>query len=87
MYILALRTVSEFEKRLRHHLAGKVGASAEEAVALERHYELMVRWNRVLNLTAIRDMESASLAAARGLVCRGSRLRFPNVYLSVADRV
>jgi len=51
--------VSEFEKLLRHHLGGKVEVSAAQAVALERHYELMVRWNRVLNLTAIRDKESA----------------------------
>jgi len=51
--------VSEFERLLRSHLGGRVALSAGQVGALERHYDLLVRWNRVLNLTAIRTMEEA----------------------------
>ena len=33
--------------------------SLEQVSALERHYELMCRWNKVLNLTTIHDLEQA----------------------------
>jgi 16S rRNA (guanine(527)-N(7))-methyltransferase RsmG len=32
--------------------------SREKVALLEAHYELLVRWNRVLNLTAIKDLEA-----------------------------
>ena len=51
--------MSEFSDLLRHHLGGCLEITAEQSAALERHYELLVRWNRVLNLTAIRNMEEA----------------------------
>lgn len=51
--------MSEFERLLRQHLADRVEITAEQTAALGHHFELMVRWNRVLNLTAIRDMEEA----------------------------
>jgi len=46
-----------FADLLRERLTGIVDLSDEQAAALEAHYELMVRWNRTLNLTAITDME------------------------------
>ena len=35
--------------------------SAQQAAALHRHYQLLVRWNRVLNLTSVSDMEQAAV--------------------------
>ena len=51
--------MSEFEQLLRRHLGGRVEVSDGQVGALQRHYQLLVRWNRVLNLTAIRSMEEA----------------------------
>ncbi|MBZ5624674.1 MAG: 16S rRNA (guanine(527)-N(7))-methyltransferase RsmG [Acidobacteriia bacterium] len=48
-----------FADLLRQHLAGIVDLSDEQVAALEAHYELLVRWNRSLNLTAITDLEEA----------------------------
>jgi 16S rRNA (guanine(527)-N(7))-methyltransferase RsmG len=33
--------------------------SVDQLAQLERHYELLLRWNKTLNLTRIRDMEEA----------------------------
>src|SRR5690349_10628648 len=33
--------------------------TTEQSAALESHYELLVRWNKVLNLTAIEKLEEA----------------------------
>ena len=46
-----------FSALLRHHLSGRVIVDEEQVAALERHYELLTRWNRRLNLTSIREME------------------------------
>jgi 16S rRNA (guanine(527)-N(7))-methyltransferase RsmG len=46
-----------FADLLRERLAGIVDLSLEQVAALEAHYELMVRWNRSLNLTAISGLE------------------------------
>jgi 16S rRNA (guanine527-N7)-methyltransferase len=35
------------------------GVSEQQAELLERHYELMCRWNRVLNLTRLEKLEEA----------------------------
>ena len=64
--------------------------------ALERHYELLVRWNRVLNLTAIRNVEEAvirhyceclffaSLMPQSGRILDfGSGAGFPGIPISV----
>jgi 16S rRNA (guanine527-N7)-methyltransferase len=41
-------------------LLGRCAALTEEqAAALERHYELLCRWNRVLNLTRVEEVEEA----------------------------
>lgn len=48
-----------FAELLARRLRGIVEVSAEQAAALERHYELLVRWNKVLNLTSVRKMEDA----------------------------
>ena len=46
-----------FADLLRSKLAGIVELSVEQVRALESHYELLLRWNQVLNLTAIESME------------------------------
>jgi 16S rRNA (guanine527-N7)-methyltransferase len=51
--------VAEFSGLLLRHLAGRVALDCDQVAALERHYQLLVRWNRVLNLTSIRNMEDA----------------------------
>jgi len=64
--------------------------------ALERHYELLVRWNRVLNLTAIRNMEEAVirhyceclffatlLPAGQRVLDYGSGAGFPGIPIAV----
>ncbi len=45
-----------FRDLLRDRLRGIAELTDEHAEALESHYDLMVRWNRTLNLTAIRDL-------------------------------
>jgi 16S rRNA (guanine(527)-N(7))-methyltransferase RsmG len=41
----------ELEKRIR----GICSLSPEQIKKLEAHYELLLRWNKIINLTAIRD--------------------------------
>ena len=48
-----------FEELLRAKLAGICELSDERLCRLREHYELLSRWNKVLNLTAIRTMEEA----------------------------
>ena len=48
-----------FAKLLREKLRGVVEVSAGQVALLEAHYELLVRWNKSLNLTAIDSMEAA----------------------------
>jgi len=40
-------------------LRREVPVTDSQAAALETHYQLLARWNRVLNLTSIRSMEEA----------------------------
>jgi len=42
-----------FSDLLRERLAGLAELSPAQAAALEAHYRLLVKWNRVLNLTSI----------------------------------
>jgi 16S rRNA (guanine527-N7)-methyltransferase len=72
-----------FADLLRSRLASLRKLSDEQVEQLRRHYDLLVRWNRVLNLTAIRTMEEAverhyceSIFAAKFL---------PEGRLSIAD--
>ena len=49
-----------FAKALRERLRGIVELSSAQSEALEAHYNLMVRWNKTLNLTKIRDPSEAA---------------------------
>ena len=44
-----------FAELLRRKTTSFCSLSSEQVAALESHYHLLLRWNRVLNLTAIRD--------------------------------
>ena len=46
-----------FREALLQKLAGIVSLRSVQIEALERHYELLVRWNRTLNLTSIDSEE------------------------------
>ena len=46
-----------FADLLRQRLAGVVELSPGQVEALEAHYQLLLRWNRTLNLTSIKRME------------------------------
>ena len=48
-----------FADLLRQRLAGIVDLSPGQVEALEAHYQLLLRWNRILNLTSIKRMEEA----------------------------
>ena len=48
-----------FAALLVRGLNGRVTLSEDQIGALDRHYQLLVKWNRVLNLTSIRDTEEA----------------------------
>jgi len=48
-----------FPELLREKLAGLVELAPGQIQALQNHYELLLRWNRVLNLTAIDSLEEA----------------------------
>ena len=48
-----------FADLLRERLARIVELSARQVEALETHYQLLLRWNRTLNLTSIKRMEEA----------------------------
>ena len=45
---------------LRDFLSAQFPLTPEQVRALESHYELLLRWNRVLNLTAIEDAKEAA---------------------------
>jgi 16S rRNA (guanine527-N7)-methyltransferase len=48
-----------FAELLRRRLAGIADLSSERIAALEAHYQLMLRWNKALNLTKITELEEA----------------------------
>ncbi len=48
-----------FADLLRQRLAGIVELSLGQVEALEVHYQLLLRWNRTMNLTSIKRMEEA----------------------------
>ena len=51
--------MTRFEQLVRAKTAVFCAISEQQASILERHYELLVRWNRVLNLTSVRGLEQA----------------------------
>jgi 16S rRNA (guanine527-N7)-methyltransferase len=48
-----------FAELLREQLRGIVDLSQVQIAALEAHYELLVRWNKTVNLTTITSLEEA----------------------------
>jgi 16S rRNA (guanine(527)-N(7))-methyltransferase RsmG len=72
-----------FRELLCEKLTGIAVLTPEQLLALEAHYELLVHWNRVLNLTSI---ESVSEAVERHY-CEAVFLatRLPSVPLRIAD--
>jgi 16S rRNA (guanine(527)-N(7))-methyltransferase RsmG len=48
-----------FAELLREKLRGLVELSSSQMAALEGHYELLLRWNKTLNLTTITSLEEA----------------------------
>jgi 16S rRNA (guanine527-N7)-methyltransferase len=48
-----------FPELLREKLAGLVKLTPEQIQSLQNHYELLLRWNRVLNLTSVDSLEEA----------------------------
>lgn len=46
---------------VRREMAGLVDVTPELASGLEAHYEMMVRWNRTLNLTTVTSLEEAAV--------------------------
>ena len=50
---------AQFEALLRSNLRGVCQLSAEQLELLHSHYQLLTRWNQVLNLSSIRTLEAA----------------------------
>lgn len=48
-----------FPELLREKLAGVAELTPGQTKALQNHYELLLRWNRVLNLTSVDSLEEA----------------------------
>jgi len=48
-----------FAELLRERLRGIVELSQEQVASLEGHYDLLVRWNKTVNLTTITSLEEA----------------------------
>ncbi len=84
---------SEFVRRLRERFSVAGSLLVEQAECLERHFEVLGRWNKVINLTSIRSREEAIV---RHSVTLGQALRIPgvtpaaiavlDVYLSLSSR-
>jgi 16S rRNA (guanine527-N7)-methyltransferase len=93
---LANNEREQFEELLRLNLQG-CSLTVEQAGRLYAHYQLLARWNRVVNLSSIRDMatavvrhycESLFLAAhlpreAVSVVDVGSGAGFPGIPLAI----
>lgn len=56
---MSISALAEWGNLLRARIGGLVPLSDGQIGVLYGHYELLVRWNRVLNLTAIRDSQEA----------------------------
>jgi 16S rRNA (guanine527-N7)-methyltransferase len=48
-----------FAEFLRQKLGGLVNLSIQQIKLLEAHYNLLLRWNRILNLTTVTSLEEA----------------------------
>jgi 16S rRNA (guanine527-N7)-methyltransferase len=72
-----------FAELICSRLASLRKLSDEQVEQLRRHYELLVRWNKVLNLTAIRTLEETVVRNYCESVFAASHL--PEGRMSVAD--
>ncbi|HWR51680.1 MAG TPA: 16S rRNA (guanine(527)-N(7))-methyltransferase RsmG [Bryobacteraceae bacterium] len=72
-----------FAELLKEKLRGVFELSADQVCALERHYELLVRWNKILNLTSVRNVSEAVERHYCESVFLGAHL--PSGALNVAD--
>ncbi|HWQ52430.1 MAG TPA: 16S rRNA (guanine(527)-N(7))-methyltransferase RsmG [Bryobacteraceae bacterium] len=72
-----------FAELLKEKLRGVFELSADQVCALERHYELLVRWNKILNLTSVRNISEAVERHYSESVFLGAHL--PSGALNVAD--
>ena len=72
-----------FAELLRSKLAGICELSAEQIGQLGQYYELLTRWNKVLNLTSVRTIEEAVERHYCESVFAACHL--PEVAVSIAD--
>ena len=72
-----------FADLLRQGLAGVVELSSGQVDTLEGHYQLLLRWNRTLNLTSIKGMEEAVVRHYCESLFLGAHL--PEGHLRIAD--
>src|SRR5215469_3106579 len=72
-----------FRELLRQKLIGVASLTTRELDLLEQHYQLLVRWNRILNLTSIEDLDEV----VERHYCESVFLsvRLPHLPLRVAD--
>lgn len=73
----------DFDDLLRQRLAGLVELSPEQMNLLQGHYELLLRWNKSLNLTRIQGVEETVERHYAESLFLGSRL--PAEPLHIAD--
>ena len=67
-----------FERILLDRLAGFVSIADAQVAALRAHYELLVRWNARINLTAIRTLEEAVVRHYCESLFLGAKLSAPS---------
>jgi 16S rRNA (guanine527-N7)-methyltransferase len=72
-----------FSELLRSRLDGICELSPVQLARLERHYEVLTRWNRILNLTSLRTVEESVERHYCESVFAG--LQLPDCGISVAD--
>jgi len=56
---MSTSTSQAFSELLRQKLAGVAAVSDDVVAKLFQHYELLLRWNKVLNLTSIDSLDEA----------------------------
>ncbi len=72
-----------FAERLRQAVGGFCSLNDSQVAGLEAHYQLLLRWNKVLNLTAVRDPEEMVVRHYAESLFLASRL--PHGAISVVD--
>lgn len=75
--------MTPFGGLLRERLSGICDLSDAQIELLESHYELLSRWNKRINLTSIRDLETAVVRHYCESLFFASRL--PKSFISIAD--